>query len=258
MAPTRIHVSRPDDAAVAAAVEQLGSAVTSHQLAGAAAALAKGLGMERYALLDVHGAAVPGLQALHHNAPPEVAQVLASSDGLARDAVIARVWATPIPVVWPSRECPNGPWQDQYGDAGYRAGVAASSRSPSGESCVVVFSRAGGPIADEDVVSLMAYVALSAATAAGTLKRVRDELLPRLTPRELECLLHVLAGHSAKQTSRAIGVGASTVNQYLERARSKLQSASSFAAAMTAMRLGLISQAEAMQLAASAASARQA
>ncbi|MBN0047398.1 helix-turn-helix transcriptional regulator [Streptomyces actuosus] len=61
----------------------------------------------------------------------------------------------------------------------------------------------------------------------------------RLSPRELETLRHVAAGHTYLQTARAMGVSPHTVDTYLRRIRAKLDLGSTAELTRVAISLGL-------------------
>jgi DNA-binding CsgD family transcriptional regulator len=61
----------------------------------------------------------------------------------------------------------------------------------------------------------------------------------RLSPRELQVLSHIASGHTSKQTSRRLGISRSTVETYLQRLRSKLETPSRAHLIRIAVHLGL-------------------
>ena len=137
--------------------------------------------------------------------------------------------------------------------------LATSNRSASGRTVVLVLASSQ-PQATLSVAEI-GYAVLITSHLVEALARLGNSSAAATCPlaqRELECLLHTLAGHSAKVTARALGVGERSVNQYLQRSRAKLGCTTSFAAAMAAARHGWIDPSHAEALKASAAGKRQA
>jgi LuxR family transcriptional activator of conjugal transfer of Ti plasmids len=232
---------------VTQAIAMLQAATKPEDIAGGAAALTAGLGLERYVVLGTSGTMV---SALFHNAPSALQDEIGSLQSLGNDPVAAKTRVKRIPFVWDSTT--GGDWRARNGDFGYRSGVAAASLDANGASCMVLLSCAEPSISDEHVHTLMAYALMAAVSLCEPMRQLaaRPQAPCPLTERELECLLYASAGRSAKETARALGIGFRTVSQYLERTRAKLQVKTTQAAATIAIRNGWLNVQEALDLAA--------
>jgi len=242
----------PDEDMLAKAINSLIVATRPDQVAASVAAIAAGMGMERYSVIDMQG----DVAALHHNAPTELVGEVASLVHCANDPIVARAQASPIPFRWEAGE--GGAWRDRHGDHGYRSGVAAAHWVGGAAGSIVILSCAADRIADGYVEAAMRWPVLAAAMLADAFRRLGDTREPQcpLAARELDCLLHAIAGRSAKQTARSLGIDYRTVEKYLERARDKLQASSSYAAATSALRHGWLDIGQALELATSETRAR--
>lgn len=240
----------PDEVAIAGAMEMLSSMQRADDIAHGAGALTAAMGLERFALMDVRGGMLVGL---HHNAPPATLgdDIEALQAAVAADPVAARARSSRIPFLWGAEE--GGEWRHRHADAGYRAGLVATSWDPAGSGCALMLSCSDARIPAQHVPTLMAYAVMAAASLSGQLQLVvstQPSSSCPLTERELECLHYVLAGRSTKETARGLGIGGRTVGQYLERARAKLQAKTSRHAVATALRAGWLNVQKAIDLAA--------
>lgn len=243
-------MSPPSLAPLHNALTVLGAATRPDEIDVGAAALTEALGMERYTLINVSGG---GLATdCYHNAPPALSDEMTSHQVIGVDPVAMRVRATPIPVIWQPTRGGGGAWRDEHADFGYRSGVAAGCWDPDGSGRIVMLSCSAECITDEQAGMLLRYSLVAATTVTVPMQKMaalRRAACP-LTERELDCLLYVAAGISAKQIARALGISVRTVTQYLERARAKLQAKNSRAAATLAMRNGWLDMQKALDLAA--------
>lgn len=78
--------------------------------------------------------------------------------------------------------------------------------------------------------------------AARLVQRVRTDAIarPRLSPRELDVLRHVSAGHTNRAIASALSIGEATVKTHLLHAFEKLEVADRTRAVTRAMELGLL------------------
>jgi LuxR family transcriptional activator of conjugal transfer of Ti plasmids len=236
----------PDESLIFTALETLQSATDHNDLTRGTAALAEGMGLQRYAIVDVRVGLIVGL---HHDGPAELTEQMTVST----DPVLGRARASRVPFAW---QAATGTWRDQHGSLGYRSGVAGTFFDPRGSGCIVIASGSEPDIPVEHETTLLAYVVMAAIQIGAALPHFApaSSACP-FSARELDCLLYALAGQSAKATARALGIGARTVEQYLERARSRLQAPTSYAAATIALRRGWIDLEQASELAGLEASA---
>lgn len=234
----------PREDAITEALAVLGAVASPDQLAVGAAALADGMGLPRYIILDVRGGMIGGL---YHNAPASLHSDLASLQSVNDDRISARARASRIPFAW---QCEEGTWRHRCADLGYRSGVASGWFDQTGTGCVVVMSCTEPDVPTEHGEVLLTY-ALMASMQLST--PLRQFALPEFdcpfTERELDCLLYALAGKSMKETARALKIGSRTVEDYLSRARLRLGVHTSYAAATIALRRGWLDMQQASELA---------
>jgi DNA-binding CsgD family transcriptional regulator len=230
----------PNESLIAAALETLQSATGHNDIANGAAALTEGMGLERYVIVDVRAGLITGIQ---HNGSAELDDQMTVS----ADPILARARTSRIPFVW---QADSGTWRDLNGSLGYRAGVAATFFDPGGSGCILVASGSAHSIPPEHEIALLGYVVMAAVQIGSALPLfARTNSGCPFSARELDCLLYALAGRSAKETARALDIGARTVEQYLERARARLQAPTSYAAATIALRRGWLDLEQASELA---------
>lgn len=239
----------PDESLLARALEALGVAVDASGIAAGASSLIEALGFQRYSIVDMRGGMGPLVNALYHNSPASLAADASSMGGLLDDSVLNKARKSLIPFAWRAGQHVDA-WRHAHAEDGYRSGVAAYSHTGNGSGCVVILSWAGDQVPEDIEPVVLAYTLMAAVTLGDRLKRfaVAPQAECPLSERELDCLRYAMAGKSAKETARALGIDARTVQQYLERARSKLRVANSYAAAMAAVRSGWLTIAEAMEL----------
>ena len=160
-----------------------------------------------------------------HNLPGEVdVAALARLDFV--HEVVARLLPTMLPPGLGRSEFANG------------FAVAA----PHGQrACALLMGRGDRQLGAETAQQM--GIALMAVTYAVDRLRV---IAPsqQLSARELECLRYSAAGFSAKETARELGTSHRTVEEYLERSKKRLKVDTTIAAAVAAIRDGLISHAE--------------
>jgi LuxR family transcriptional activator of conjugal transfer of Ti plasmids len=236
----------PSEALLQSAIDQFADVTCAEEVAQAAAAFTGACGLERYAILVVRTGVVAGV---FHDAPDHLRadfpRVISGDD-----PVVTMARASRVPFLWSSDT--GGEWRRRNGDAGYLSGVAAATWDSRGTGCILLASGAEAAIHEAHAQHLLIHAFMATSTANDPLQRVAAQMLAPcpLTERELECLYYAVAGKSAKETARALGVGPRTVDEYLERARAKLQVKTSLAAATVAIRNGWLDVQKALDLAA--------
>lgn len=230
----------PNENLIAAALERLQAAATRDEITRSTAALTEGMGLERYVIVDVRAGQIAGV---HHNGPVELNDQLA----FGTDRILDRARASNTAFAW---QAASETWFGQHGELGYRAGVAGASFDPSGSGCITIAACSSPSIPAEHEYSLLGYAVLAAVHIGAALRPLAatPSACP-LSERELDCLLHALAGRTAKETARALDIGARTVEQYLERARARMKAQTTYAAATIALRRGWLDMKRASELA---------
>jgi DNA-binding CsgD family transcriptional regulator len=234
------------DVLISEALGGLGSAQTAPEFGALAEKLTEGFGMDRYIVIDVRNGTLAGL---HHNAPAHLSadiENLATADS---DPILGKARVSRMPFAWGRGD--GGPWREAYGSLGYHSGIAGVTWDGVGSGVIALFSSEADGLPEEIIGSLLGFVVLAAVTMSTPLRRLAPRPLAEcpFTARELDCLRYALAGKSSKETARSLGIGARTVNQYLERARTRLQVKTTYAAATIALRRGWIDMQEASELA---------
>lgn len=216
--------------------------------------LAALFGADRFFLVRAHSGIGWITEHVLHDAPPELAGVIDEQGYPAIDYLIQCTRRSYIPFRWDA-SCPALPKLSS--DSHYQSGISAHSRAMSGQCALLALCFQKPAMDQAEFEDLLGGVAMTASFAATAFDRIRQEEHPQkvLTERETECLIHVLAGRPAKLIARALGISVRTVDHYLECARAKMGTKTSYAAASIAVRRGWIDVNEALDLANSAAAA---
>ncbi|WP_292537393.1 LuxR family transcriptional regulator [Mesorhizobium sp.] len=124
---------------------------------------------------------------------------------------------------------------------GLRSGVSIPLHGPTDSFAITSFAR---PSADELQSRVIAYLHLAAMhfhlKVAKRQASARYRSTPELTVRELECLLWISRGKSSWEIGNIIGISPNTVNFHTKKAMTKLNTSSRTAAAVKAVKFGLI------------------
>jgi LuxR family quorum-sensing transcriptional regulator LasR len=173
-----------------------------------------------------------------------------TSQGFAHiDPVVAHCTAKASPLVWSPDLFTTNPQQTMYEEArahGLRAGVTLPIHGPRQEAGMLCFVNDSNPT-DEfwrhlDVVlpNLVLLRDLVIDTSQPHLDRHAQALMPKLTPREQECLKWTARGKSTWEISHILSCSEAVVNFHLKNIRAKFGVNSRRAAAVIATQLGLI------------------
>ncbi|MEJ1934488.1 helix-turn-helix transcriptional regulator [Nostoc sp. NIES-2111] len=194
--------------------------------------------MSHYAVLRTRGANSPTLSHQLHNAPR----------GCCADFSDAGYWRSPPlfvsligggpPVTFGTNQRLPAPARAP----GFEEGSAAVALEPRG-ACILILARSGPPLIGTEQLQGHLLAMLGVTRLSDKLQHL-DAVQCPLSRRQLECLRHAMAGHTATATARALGVGPRTVEQYLERARDVLGAPNTLSAAVRAIDRGWITTAE--------------
>lgn len=239
-----------------ASLALIDSASTAESLAGACAGLAKGLGLTHF--FFVHRSGFNQLGLVCHNAGSTDFLKLLPLANDSCDPLVERPRSSRIPFFWSGEDyasCDEATLAAYQARAmlGFRSGVCAPAIGAGDQSIVLVLGWEQARVPDHDPIGIHgpAFMGAISTLVAASRIAVANVIAPRLTQRELDCLLYVLAGASAKITARELSVAPRSVHQYLERARKRLGTENSFQAALIAVRAGLIDPNEAKRIGAS-------
>ncbi|MBX3620986.1 MAG: autoinducer binding domain-containing protein [Rhizobacter sp.] len=183
------------------------------------------------------------------NAPPGYADLCHDLELGKVDPVMQHCKHHHVPIVWDQatyvRAQRAQKWEQQAA-YGYRCGIAAVMHLPGGLHFLIGVDRDQPLTSDAVEISrLVASLQLFTVHAEEAARRVllqrpHDEVTP-LSARELEALRWTLAGKTAWEVGRILGIAENTVIRHTHRAAQKLGCRGKHHAAMKALRLGLIS-----------------
>jgi DNA-binding CsgD family transcriptional regulator len=183
------------------------------------------------------------------NAPAPFNESLEYTQGGECDPVMQHCKKLSLPIVWDqdtyvaadkARE-----WEHQA-QFGYRNGIAVAIHLPDRRHLFLgVDRRQPMPSNARKVMRMVAELqlfAVCAIDAAMTVlqRRVADVDVPRLTPRELECLRWTMEGKTSWEVGRILGISEQTAVKHTNNATHKLGCVSKVQAVAKAFRLGLI------------------
>lgn len=172
-------------------------------------------------------------------------------DGMALiDPTVAHSMSNTTPLIWTPHLFSTSAQKAMYEEAqshGLRSGVTLPMRGPAGEIGMICFvtSQKWSATTHKEVLQVLPHLALLRDVIAQTGQPYFSPLsppktIPTLTPRETECLKWVAAGKSSWDIANILHCSEATVNFHLKNVRHKLGVASRHAAAIKAVKLGLI------------------
>lgn len=218
--------------------ESLGKVEKFEDLREPMAALAAAAGMSHYAVLRTRGASSPTLSHQLHNAPKGSSADFSDTNYWRSSPLFASLIGGAPPVTFGS----NQRLPALARAPGFEEGSAAVALEPRG-ACMLILARSGPPLGDAEQLEGHLAAMLGVTRLSDKLQQL-DAMQCPLSKRQLECLRHAMAGHTATATALALGVGARTVEQYLGRARDLLGAPNTLSAAVRAIDQGWITTAE--------------
>lgn len=165
------------------------------------------------------------------------------------DPTVAHCLTQTSPLIWTSDHFAGQNQRDMYEEAchhGLCTGISLPIHGPKQEVGMLCFVRsaqaANTPAASIQrhlpVLTLLRDVAFD--TSQRFLDGYTERLVPKLTPREYECLKWTAQGKSTWEIAKIFGCSEATVNFHMTNIRSKFGVSSRSAAAVKATRMGLI------------------
>lgn len=165
------------------------------------------------------------------------------------DPTVAHCLTQTSPLIWTSTNFADLNQKEMYEEAcqyGLCSGVALPIHGPKqevGMLCFVRDEQAPGAL-NAHVERNLPMLTLLRDVAFDTSQRFLDgyteRLVPKLTPREYECLKWTAQGKSTWEIAKIFGCSEATVNFHMTNIRSKFGVSSRSAAAVKATRMGLI------------------
>lgn len=208
--------------------------------------LALRLGFEWFHVVDFFDTTAQEVIHNLHNAPMEMRAYHERVAAIRCDTIIKRAASSYIPFRWTDADYARDDTIDQETltrrvSAGYRSGFAAHACAVRSQCCIFVVST-GRPDTGEgsSTMRVMADVLLAASYIQTALERVAPYQIPKLRPRELDCLHWCIAGKTAKETAKILGITERTVNQHLGRVMELLGVSTKTMAVKKARSLGLL------------------
>lgn len=204
--------------------------------------LAAAAGMDNYIALRLRGVSTLHLTQLVHSAPASHAERCEDVAYWRNSTLVQQLLKLSAPIVYEG----NVTWAPPADIPGFEHGVAACVMEHRG-ACLLFLSRSGPPVTPAEQLDCILAATLGVARVADCLVRLQGNDCP-LSERQLDCLRHAMAGHTATETARALKISARTVEQYLSRAREHLSAPTSLAAAVHAIDHGWMHPAEVIAL----------
>lgn len=165
------------------------------------------------------------------------------------DPTVTHCTTRSVPLIWSPDVFSTAPQQCMYEEArshGLRAGITLPIHGPNQESGMLCFVNDSNPTDDFwrhiDVAlpNLVLLRDLVIDSSQRHLDNYTQTLLPKLTPRERECLKWTARGKSTWEISHILSCSEAVVNFHMKNIRTKLGVNSRRAAAVIATQLGLI------------------
>lgn len=183
------------------------------------------------------------------NAPEAWREAMQDPQGGRLDPVMQHCKRHSVPIVWDQQTYVNAGvpdlWETQA-RFGYRAGICLALHMPEGRHFLLGVDRDQAlPKHRDEVTRLVADLQLFAVYAQDTAMRVlvpeklRPEV-PKLTPRELDCLRWTMEGKTAWEVGAILGISERTAVLHLNNGMHKLGCANKHQAVLKALRLGLM------------------
>lgn len=195
-------------------------------------AVAQLAGMQNYVVLRLRGGSFEHLVQLMHTAPASHAERFSQAEYWHASSTVREQLAGAAPSFF------AGAGLAAPGDTpGFEHGFALTAGEPRG-AYILMLARSS-PVSEAEKFGVLSTTFPALHPLALALERLHLAACP-LSPRQLDCLRHSLAGHKAAETGRALQLGTRTVEEYLVRARDHLQVPNSLAAAMRAVDQGWI------------------
>ncbi len=165
------------------------------------------------------------------------------------DPTVAHCLTRTSPLIWTSSHFAERSQREMYEEArqhGLCTGISLPIHGPKQEVGMLCFvqSESTARALAADVEDKLPMLTLLRDVAFDTSRRFLDgyteRLVPKLTPREYECLKWTAKGKSTWEIAKIFGCSEATVNFHMTNIRSKFGVSSRSAAAVKATRMGLI------------------
>jgi LuxR family quorum-sensing transcriptional regulator LasR len=183
------------------------------------------------------------------NYPTEWSQIYHDEGYVLIDPTLAHCWTQTRPLIWSSPQFVGSEQRRLYEKAcqfGLRAGVTLPIHGPKHEAGMLCFVSSDNPTTtvlsrmERDLPKLTLLRDIAFDTSRRFLNDYTETRIPKLTPREGECLKWTARGKSTWEIAKIFGCSEATVNFHMSNIRTKFGVSSRSAAAVKATRMGLI------------------
>jgi DNA-binding CsgD family transcriptional regulator len=184
------------------------------------------------------------------NTPAAYLATFQDRNGGKRDPVMQHCKVKSVPIVWDQSTYIKGGEADKWefqARFGYRYGISLVMHMPKGLHFTVGVVRDQPlPTCSDQISRMTADLQLFLVHAQETAMRVLlppavpEQSLPRLTPRELECLRWTMEGKTAWELGQILGIAEQTAVRHIQNAARKLDCVSKHQAVLKAVRLKFI------------------
>jgi len=165
------------------------------------------------------------------------------------DPTVEHCWTRMSPLIWSSKQFVSDEQQKLYEIAchyGLRTGVTLPIHGPKQELGMLCFGSSekstndGGRQIEQYLPTLTLMRDVAFDMSQRFLHSHTETLIPKLTPRESECLKWTAQGKSTWEIAKIFGCSEATINFHMTNIRTKFGVNSRSAAAVKATRMGLI------------------
>ncbi len=186
---------------------------------------------------------------LYCNYPAEWRQTYVAEDFVRIDPAVTHCWKQTRPLVWSPSIFADHRQQQLYEEASYhglRTGVTLPIHGPKHEAGMLCFVSSDKPTSalstqlERNLPALALLRDVAFDVGQRFLINYTQTLIPKLTPRECECLKWTAQGKSTWEIAKIFGCSEATVNFHMTNIRTKFGVSSRSAAAVKATRMGLI------------------
>ncbi len=186
---------------------------------------------------------------LRSNYPADWRKTYSDEGYILIDPTVTHCWGHTRPLIWSSQLFVDDKQQKLYEEAshhGLRIGVTLPIHGPKQELGMLCFVSSEKPTPavwrqiEHDLPTLTLTRDVAFDIGQRFLSRHTETLIPKLTPREYECLKWTAQGKSTWEIAKIFGCSEATVNFHMTNIRTKFGVSSRSAAAVKATRMGLI------------------
>ncbi|MER9299947.1 LuxR family transcriptional regulator [Mesorhizobium sp. M0621] len=130
---------------------------------------------------------------------------------------------------------------DEAATFGLRSGISVPLHGPCGRLAIMNFAQAWDGEFQNRAIMYLQLAALHFHLRVGKFANSRSiEEIPKLSPREKECILWTAKGKSSWEIGKIVGISVNTVNFHVKNVMRKMDAVSRTTAAIKALKFGII------------------